>query len=167
MALIDGIDPRPANGLVQVALDRDGLLPLIGVLGMLEPDRAAELFEHDGLLDLGACVIVNCPAGEEVQGELLRANGQSVPFAVTGGTLLRLPLPEGERARALRFAPGGRAQIGQGGAGKGAVFAETTAPHGGPIGLIIDARGRPLPLSRNEQDRFARLQTWVAALGKS
>jgi hypothetical protein len=167
LTLIDGIDPRPVNGLVQVALDRDGLLPLVGVLGVLEPDRAAELFEHDGLLDLGACIIINCPVGEEVQGEMLREVGQPVTFSVTGGTMLRLPLAEGERAKSLRFAPGGRAQIGQGGAGKGAVFEAATAPHGGPVGLVIDARGRPLPLARNEQDRFVRLQSWATALGKS
>jgi hypothetical protein len=77
---------------------------------------------------------------------------------------LRLPLPGGERAAALRFTPGGRAQIGKQGAGKGASFEGEVAPHGGPVGLVIDARERPFPFPRNEQERAARLAAWTNAI---
>lgn len=36
---------------------------------------------------------------------------------------------------------------------------------GGLVGLIIDARGRPLTLSTNEKERQARLLQWMQALG--
>jgi hypothetical protein len=161
MALIEGFDPHTASGVVQVALDRDALMPLIGVLGTLEPDRAAELFEHDSLFDLGACIVVSCPANEQIQGELVYQDGRTRTFSVGHGDVLRLPLPGGERAAALRFTPGGRAQIGKQGAGKGASFEGELAPHGGPVGLVIDARERPFAFPRNEQERAARLTTWT------
>jgi hypothetical protein len=164
MALIDGLNPQPASGVVQVAIDREALLPLIGTLGALEPDRAAELFEHDGLVDLGACVVVSCPAGEEVKGELVYQDGQTRKFAVTGGSLLHLPLAGGERAASLQFSAGGRASIGRNGQGRGASFAGDLAPHGGLVGLVIDARERPIALPRNEQERIERLAGWSAAL---
>jgi hypothetical protein len=146
---------------VQVALDRDALMPLIGVLGTIAPERAAELFEHDSLFDLGACVVVDCGANEQVQGELVYADGRKWNFAVRGGEVLRLPLAGGERAAALRFAPGGRVQIGNNGAGKGATFEGELAPHGGPVGLVIDARERPFAFPRAEQERIARVSAWA------
>lgn len=163
-ALIEGFDPRTASGVVQVALDREALMPLIGVLGTLEPDRAAELFEHDSLFDLGACVVVSCAPNEQIQGELVYQDGQKRSFSVGHGEILRLPLRGGERAAALRFTPGGRAQIGRQGAGKSVAFEGELAPHGGPVGLVIDARERPFAFPRNEQERTARLATWTAAV---
>ena len=164
MALIEGLNPQPATGVVQVAIDREALLPLIGTLGAIEPDRAAELFEHDGLFDLGACVVAGCPVGEEVKGELTYQDGSSRKFAVAGGSLLRLPLAGGERAASLVFASGGRIAIGRNGLGRGASFEGDLAPHGGPVGLVIDARERPIALPRNEQERIERLAAWSAAL---
>jgi hypothetical protein len=164
MALIDGLNPQPASGVVQVAIDREALLPLIGTLGALEPDRAAELFEHDGLFDLGACVVASCPPGEEVRGELTYQDGQVRKFAVAGGSLLRLPLAGGERAASLMFSASGRVSIGRNGQGRGATFGADLAPHGGLVGLVIDARERPIALPRNEQERIERLAGWSAAL---
>ena len=63
MALVEGFDPHTASGVVQVALDRDALMPLIGVLGTLEPDRAAELFEHDSFDSISG------PAWSQLPGE--------------------------------------------------------------------------------------------------
>lgn len=163
MALIDGLDPRPASGLVQVALDRDALIPLIGALGTLEPDRAAELFEHDSLFDLGACVVINCPANEQIEGEIDYADGRTWTFMVRGGELLRLPLRGGERAAALRLKPGKGGRVGTGEPGAGATFAGELAPHGGPVGLIIDARERPLAFPRAEGARLERLGRWSSA----
>jgi hypothetical protein len=164
MALIDGLNPQPASGVVQVAIDREALLPLIGTLGALEPDRAAELFEHDGLLDLGACVMASCPPGEEVRGEITYQDGQTRKFAVAGGSLLRLPLAGGERAASLMISAGGRVAVGRNGQGRGATFSGDLAPHGGLVGLVIDARERPIALPRNEQERIERLAGWSAAL---
>jgi hypothetical protein len=165
MALVDGIRPRPASGLTQLALDRDGLLPAIGALGVLEPGRAAEVFEHDGVLDLGAYLAIECPPNETVRGQLTGADGRSQEFTVPAGSLLRLPLRAGERAASVRIEAGGRATVGRGNLGAGAVLEGPAAPHGGPVGLVIDTRGQALALPRNDQERMARLTAWSAALG--
>jgi len=163
MALIDGLDPQPLRGITQVALDREALLPLIGTLGTLEPERAAELFEHDSLFDLGACVRLDCPATEQVEGEITYQNGLTQSFTVRGGELLRLPLPGGERAATLHLAPGTRARIGGGNAGVAITLTGDDAPHGGPVGLLLDARERPLAFPRAEQERITRVAGWHAA----
>ncbi len=163
MALIDGLDPQPLRGITQVALDREALLPLIGTLGTLEPERAAELFEHDSLFDLGACVRLDCPATEQVEGEITYQNGLTQSFTVRGGELLRLPLPGGERAATLHLAPGTRARIGGGNAGVAITLTGDDAPHGGPVGLLLDARERPLAFPRAEQERITRVAGWHTA----
>ncbi|HEY8598282.1 MAG TPA: glutamate mutase L [Thermomicrobiales bacterium] len=160
MALVDGLDPRPASGIVQLALDRDALMPLIGALGALEPDHASELFEHDSLFDLGACVVVSCPASEQVSGELVYQDGRKWNFIIRSGEVLRLPLRGGERAAALRFDGGKRLQIGKGAPGEGATFEGDLAPHGGPVGLVIDARERPFVFPREERERLAKVGGW-------
>jgi hypothetical protein len=163
MALVEGLDPRPADGVVQIALDRDALMPLIGALGALEPDQASELFEHDSLFDLGACVVVSCPANEQVSGELVYQDGRKWNFIMRSGEVLRLPLRGGERAAALRFAPGKRVQIGKGAPGDGATFEGDLAPHGGPVGLVIDTRERPFAFPRDEQERIKQVGIWQNA----
>lgn len=161
MALLDGVQPQPANGLVQFALDRDGLLPVIGALGLVEPDRAAELFEHDGLIDLGACVVVDGKPGDEIRGRLEWADGQAREFVVPGGGVLALPLPLGERAVSLRLEPGPRSRIGRGAPGVPALFEGEGAPHGGLVGLVIDARSQPVEWPRDEQERIALVNGWT------
>lgn len=151
LTLLDGVQP-PA-GIAHVALDRDGLLPAIGALGVADPQRAAQLFERDGLLDLGSCVTVAIPAGGEARGRLDYADGEAREFSVPAGSVARLPLSP-ER-------PAARLTIDAGGA---TTFEGETAPVGGLVGLIVDARPRPLALPRDEQARVALLQQWSEAL---
>ena len=49
------------------------------------------------------------------------------------------------------------------GAGERARAAEEI--DGGLVGLIIDARGRPLDLPGNDKERQARLLQWMQAIG--
>lgn len=164
MALLDGLQPQTASGLIQVALDRDSLLPAIGALSLIEPDRAAELFEHDGLVDLGAYIAVNGRAGDEIRGQLERENGETTEFSVAGGSLTLVPLAQGERATLLRIEPGKASSVGSNAPGATVRFEGPTAPHGGLVGLIVDARSRPLDLPRDDQQRIAQLGAWSEAL---
>lgn len=167
LALIDGLAPSSARGLVQLALDSDGLLPAIGVLGVIDPGQAVEVFDHDGLIDLGAYVGVSGVGGEprdEVRGEIEYASGVTQRFTVPAGSLLRLPLGQGERATRLRVEPGAGATLGNEAPGVGVTYEGLDAPHGGLVGLVIDARGRPLALPRDEQERIAAITRWAEAL---
>ena len=165
MALIDGLEPQPQRGVAQIALDRDALLPLIGTLGTLEPERAAELFDHDSLFDLGAWVRLECSIGDQVEIAITYQDGRTHAATVHGGELLRLPLAGGERAVSLRLTPNKRARVANAEPGAEVLLAGDEAPHGGPVGLIIDARERPAAFPKAEKDRIARVEQWLAAAG--
>jgi hypothetical protein len=50
-------------------------------------------------------------------------------------------------------------------AGKGPGKPVSRTVRGGPVGLLLDARGRPLKLPEAVADRRACLQAWNAAVG--
>ncbi len=163
MALVDGLEPQPQRGIVQVALDRDALLPLIGTLGTLEPERAAELFDHDSLFDLEAWTRLECGSGDQVEVAITYQDGRTHTATVRGGELVRLPLAGGERAAALHLAPNKRARVGNAELGAAVVLVGDDAPHGGPVGLVIDAREHPAAFPKAEKDRIARIERWYTA----
>jgi hypothetical protein len=91
--------------------------------------------------------------GGEARGRLEYVDGEAREFAVAAGSVARLPLSP-ER-------PAARLTIDAGGA---TTFEGETAPVGGLVGLIVDARARPLALPRDDQARVAMLQQWTEAL---
>ncbi len=75
--------------------------------------------------------------------------------AVAAGSIRRLPLGVNERGR-LELYPAKGLDVGMGRAGRGGV-AEV---RGGALGVIIDARGRPLSIPEEEEERCRVLETW-------
>ena len=76
------------------------------------------------------------------------------------GDIELLPLPAGEKA-SLEIRPERHFDIGLGQPGRGAV----AQVEGGLLGVIIDARGRPLRLPGDDLERQQQLQQWLNALG--
>jgi hypothetical protein len=75
------------------------------------------------------------------------------------GELKRIPLGIGEKAK-LRIEPARQFNIG---AGPGRnLEVEVT---GGVVGIILDARGRPLALPSDNKERIAQLAIWMKELG--
>jgi hypothetical protein len=52
--------------------------------------------------------------------------------------------------------------VGMGVAGRGGILRRVM---GGALGIIIDARGRPLPVVRDHQKRAEFQKKWLAVLG--
>jgi hypothetical protein len=77
------------------------------------------------------------------------------------GTIERLPLRPGERAMLSLF-PAPTVDVGLG-AGQHARASDPV--EGGLLGLIVDARGRPLALPQVDEERRMRLREWRQALG--
>jgi len=75
------------------------------------------------------------------------------------GDIELLPLPAGEKAT-LEIRPGRHFDIGLGQPGHGAV----AQVEGGLLGIIIDARGRPVKLPGDDLERQQQLQQWLNAL---
>lgn len=164
LALIDGLQPLSPGGLARIAVDVNGLLPAIGALGTVDPTRAAQVFEADGLIDLGACVTISGPTGDAVSGRLCYEGGEAVSFTAVPGALLRVPLDLGRAVESLRLVPTANAAIGLAEPGVPVEYDTSELPQGSIVGLIVDGRGRPLELPVDEAERSARVVAWHDAL---
>jgi hypothetical protein len=61
----------------------------------------------------------------------------------------------------LDLRPRRNIDVGRGGPGRGG----TAEVHGGLVGVVIDARGRPLALPSDAQKRHERIQQWLWDMG--
>lgn len=159
LILLDGLQPQ---GITNLALDADCILPSLGALARFQPLAAAQVLHRDALLTLGPVV---APLGQASPGEpalhlkMQRSDGSSAEKTVKFGTIEVLPLATGQRA-ILEIRPTHRFDIGLGHPGKSA----TTEVEGGTLGLVVDARGRPLVLPADDRLRDVALSQWRQAL---
>jgi hypothetical protein len=163
--LLDGVQPTPGSGAVTLVLDAAGLLPALGALAQAEPAIAAAVLEGDALTPLGTCLVVQGGSDGQrvVSGTIRRAGGERQEIEVTAGGLAVVPLAFDETA-SIRLTLGNRATLGAVRSGQTVEFAAPAHVRGGRLGLIIDARGRPLPMSDDARRRH-RVRDWLVALG--
>ncbi|MSP11947.1 MAG: hypothetical protein EXR62_03200 [Chloroflexi bacterium] len=157
LVLLDSLQPR---GVVNLALDPDGLMPLLGALAAHNPLAAEQVLARDTLLNLGPVVapIGQAKLGEQVLRLKVRPEqGAEETYEITYGTLTLIPLAPDEMAT-LELYPAHGFDVGLGTKGKAAITQVT----GGVLGVIIDARGRPIDTSH---DLTGLLRQWRAALG--
>jgi hypothetical protein len=160
LLLLDALEPV---GVSQIALDDAGIATALGAIARAQPLAAAEVVEHDAFLNLGTVV---SPLGTARPGEVaLRVNvcyvdGQEVQEEVMYGSIAVIPLGAGERAT-LELRPARRFDLGLGEPGRGV----TAEAEGGILGLIIDARGRPLELPADGEGRRELVGEWMKSLG--
>src|SRR5947207_3352159 len=162
LMLLDALQPR---GVTSLVLDKTMLISQLGAVATVAPIAAVQVNEYDAVSHrLGTCVV---PFGNMKQGEvavrvgLEYANGQQVNLDVMAGSIEVIPLKPNEQALLTLF-PAPNVDVGLG-PGERARAAEEI--DGGLMGLIIDARGRPLNLPSNEAERQAHLLQWAQALG--
>jgi hypothetical protein len=162
LVLLDALQPA---GITTLTLD---VAQLLGMLGSLSPAATAlSMGVADGdavVAQLGPVISTtgSVPDGQPaVTVTLEYADGRRESTEVAQGTIARLPLGPGEHATLSLFpAPTVDAGLGPG------QHARASDPlQGGMLGLIIDARGRPLALPRQADERRARLRDWRRALG--
>ena len=166
LALLNGLQPAPLGGVVQILLDPDSLLWAAGAIGDQAPAVAADTIEHD-LLTPAATVVVVEGVGAEgqpaVSGKLTYEDGEAVEFSVAYGSLRRLPLGEGDQATLVLTCEPGFA-VGGSNPGEQIQFGPQDGFDGGEVGVIIDARGRPM--SEYADDAVARdhVRRWYSDL---
>ena len=160
LLVIDALQPI---GVTNLALDDVALLPQLGALGNLNPSAAAQVLERDGFTNLGTVV---APVGHAREGKIIlhfklsfQGKNEIIEGQARYGSLQVIPLGPGQRAT-LELRPARGFDIGLGRKGKGA----TTQVDGGSVGLIIDARGRPLSLPQDEEKRLAKVGEWLQAV---
>ena len=160
--LIDAFQPEGVTGL---AVDSIFMMPHLGVLASIDEGAATEVFERDCLVALGVCVgLVGSGKDGQICAsyELGRDGEQSSDSRLTGelrvGELIRLPLDEGEEGELVVSCERGWD------AGSGSGEELRTRVRGGAVGVVLDARGRPLRFPEDDDERRERIRTWERAL---
>lgn len=160
LTLLDGLEPWGVTGL---ALDSAGLATMLGSLAIVQPVAAVEVAARHAFVNLGTVI---APAGHGQPGKTALkfkvnyANGQYTEAAIPYGALHVIPLPVGEKAT-LEIRPAHYFDIGLGQPGRGALI----EVEGGVMGVIVDARGRPLKLPADETQRQTQLRQWLSQVG--
>lgn len=151
------LDAYQPEGVTMLAVDSIFMMPQLGVLSTVHPQAAAQVFERDCLIRLGSVI---APTGRAKPGETacsVTIDGETHEVPVGG---LKLVAFEAGRKAQATIRPGRRMDAGSG-AGR-----ETQAEvEGGAVGIIIDGRGRPLPLPQDDASRIGKLKEWHEALG--
>ena len=160
LLLIDGLQPW---GVTTIVLDSHHILPLSGLVGSYEPILPTHVLASDAFHSLGTVVTAVSSAPDEVpvlNVSVKAENAKDYDVEIPQGTLKRLIIPAGITAE-LTLRPTRETDIGFGGPGKGG---RLKVP-GGSMGVIIDARGRPLQLPSENNARIELLERWQLVLG--
>jgi hypothetical protein len=159
LLLLDAIQPV---GIMPVLLDQNNLLPLLGVAASRSHYLPVQVIESGAFIGLGTVVSVITSAnyGDQVlRARLSYADGTEARAEVKFGGLEILPLPNGQTAR-LSLQPFHRADAGLGPGKSG-----TVTVTGGALGVVIDARGRPLQIPSDPVRRRELMKRWSYAVG--
>ncbi|MCX6382229.1 MAG: glutamate mutase L [Armatimonadetes bacterium] len=157
------MDAYQPEGVTLLTVDSIFMMPQLGVLSVVHPAAATQVFERDCLIYLGTCI---APVGIAKEGEpcvsvTFQGKTESIPF----GTIKVYPLgfkngkdgePESEE---ITITPTRHFDVG---AGKGQEIRQKV--QGGVCGIIIDARGRPLQLLSEDGARVSKLAQWLRAM---
>jgi hypothetical protein len=168
LCLLDVLQPpEQASAMLDVSLDTMGMLAACGAMAGLSIEGAVTLFDRDLLRNMPLATVV-VPAGvrqgeQALEATLSIVGGKTISRTVRGGEITCLPLPQGKRAQ-LALRPAGGVRVGQSQAGA-ELHTELDAVRGSALGVVIDARGRPLPLPERDSERMGLLWEWMVALG--
>lgn len=160
MVLLDALQP---SGVTTLVLDQSNLAALLGSAASINPVLAVQVLESNTFLSLGTVIspVANVRPGVPVlRVRATYESGDEIKLEVKQGALEILPLPMGQSAR-LYLQPLHRSEVGMGGAGRGG----SVRVMGGALGVVIDARGRPLPLPEDSGRRRELLKKWLWTLG--
>jgi len=160
LILLDGLQPC---GITTMVLDRHHLLPLLAVVGEAQPVLPVHVMNTDAFENLGTVIapISRAPQGEMILSVRVETEaGKTYSVDIEQGSLRRLLISAGDSA-VLEIQPDRRTDIGFNGRGIGGRLKVT----GGLLGLVIDARGRPLRLPDEDEDRVEQLRRWLWILG--
>jgi hypothetical protein len=159
LLLLDAIQPV---GIMPVLLDQNNLLPLLGAAASRSHYVPVQVIESGAFIGLGTVVSVIASAnyGDQVlRAKLSYDDGTEARAEVKFGGLEILPLPSGQTAR-LSLQPLRRADAGLG-PGKSGDVPVT----GGAMGVVIDARGRPLQIPGDPVRRRELMKRWSYTVG--
>ena len=159
LVLLNGIQ---LTGAATFFLDTNQIVCALGAAAVDRPLLAVQVLDSGIITHL--CTLIAVESEAEDGAPILRMRmvcqtGDEENFEIKKGDFFRLPLSNGEIAN-LFLQPFHGCDVGMGAPGRGGVIRVT----GGHIGVIIDARGRPLALQREKHHRIAQIKGWYRAL---
>jgi hypothetical protein len=160
LMLLDGLQPA---GVTTLVLDQNHIFPALGAAAAASPMLTVQVLDSNSFLHLGTVV---APVGKARQGtpvlrlKIVYESGHETTLEVKQGSLEVLPLPYGQTAR-LHLQPLHRFDLGMGAPGRGGGLRVS----GGTLGLVIDARGRPLKPPDDRGLRQELFKQWLLTLG--
>ncbi len=162
-ALMMVLNAAQPTGVTTIALDRNNLAASLGATATVAPLLTIQSLDATNFLNL--CTVVS-PVGQAPYGtQILRvrmtySDGHETSVDVRHGALAMILLPTGQ-AGTLHLTPLHRFDVGMGGPGRGG----SVKVMGGIMGVVIDARGRPLRLPADPSSRRELLNKWLATVG--
>jgi len=156
------LDALQLTGTFTLAVDSLGLAPAFGALASVNATAAASTIERDGFVTLGTVI---APISKAREGQIdLRVQIRSeaagtIKMEVAHGSLELVPLPAGQKA-SIEIHPSRGVDLAN--KHRGVFKAQV---EGGALGLIIDARGRPITRSADAEKRRAQVQKWYWDIG--
>lgn len=161
-ALLTVLDALQPSGVFSVAVDRHGILPMLGLMALQDPAAVVQILEGGVLHELGWVI---APVGAGTLGDhalhIVVASEDKGEYHIDAefGELIAVPLAQGASAE-LRLKPDKKVDVGRG-PGRG----RKITVHGGAVGLVVDVRGRPLTLPEEDEERRRRLRQWHWDMG--
>lgn len=158
LMLLDGLQP---TGVTTLALDQNGLLPALGAAAEVNSILPIQVLDSSTFLSLGTLI---SPVGSAKYGspvlkvKVTYEGGAEKSLEVKYGSLEVVPLGH---SASVQIQPLNRFDVGMGSPGRGGTL---TRVAGGALGLIIDARGRPLRLPAEANRRRELIKKWLQAL---
>ena len=158
MMILNGLQP---TGVTTIALDRNNLASSLGATASVTPLLTIQSLDATNFVNL--CTIIspvgNAPLGTPILRVRMTSDDRSESeLEVKHGSLAVIRLPLGQ-AGTLHLTPLHRFDVGMGGFGRGGKVKVV----GGELGVVIDARGRPLRMPAEPGQRRELLNNWLAA----
>jgi len=162
MMLIDSFQPE---GATRLAVDSIFMMPHLGVLTTVHDKAATEVFNKDCIIYLGTCFApvgeirsgdkamtykLELETGEVHEGEMKFGEVKLIPYGLNDRGLPMKGTATINPHRALDM-----------GDGKGRAVKEDI--YGGVVGIVLDARGRPIKFADTQQARVKQVETWTKA----
>jgi hypothetical protein len=161
LILLDAIQPV---GITTIILDQNNLLPSLGAAASRNSILPIQVLESGAFLGLATVIApyVNARQGTPVlQGRFVYQNGNEIHLDIKQGALEVFPLPTGQSGR-LYLQPLHHTDIGF---GPGRTRTDGIPVTGTALGVVIDARGRPLHFLANAVRRREIVKKWLWTLG--
>jgi hypothetical protein len=156
MMILNSLQP---TGVTTIAIDRNNLAASLGATAGVTPLLTIQSLDATNFVNL--CTVIS-PVGKASPGtpilrvRLTNSGVVQSELEIQSGTLSTIKLPVGQTGT-LQLTPLHRFDVGMGGLGRGG----TLNIIGGLLGVVIDARGRPLRMLAEPSRRRDLLNKWL------